>query len=51
MPETPDTPDTSGTAAGASLPDEADERAWCVQFGPDGKVTAFRAAGWAERGR
>ena len=41
----------SSFATGAVFPDEADERAWCVLFGPDGKVTSYRAAGWAERGR
>ena len=41
----------SSFATGAVFPDEADERAWCVFFGPDGKVTSFRSAGWAGRAR
>ncbi|MFO0962395.1 MAG: hypothetical protein U0625_05750 [Phycisphaerales bacterium] len=36
----------SSFATGAVFPDEADERAWCVFFGQDGRVTGFRAAGW-----
>lgn len=41
----------SSFATGAVFPDEADERAWCVFFSPDGKVIAFRAAGWTQQGR
>lgn len=37
----------SSLATRAMFPDEADERAWCVFFGPDGKVTGFRAPAWA----
>ena len=44
-----DTLSSFGTRA--MFPDEADERAWCVFFGPDGKVTSFRSAGWAGRAR
>ncbi len=36
----------SSLATGAMFPDEADERAWIVFFGQDGKVTGYRAAGW-----
>jgi hypothetical protein len=33
------------------FPDEADERAWCVFFGPDGTVNGFRPASWASNAR
>lgn len=38
----------SSMATRAMFPDEADERAWCVFFGPEGTVTGFRAPAWAE---
>lgn len=36
----------SSFATGALMPNEADERAWCVFFGPDGTVTDRRAPAW-----
>jgi hypothetical protein len=36
----------SSFATGALMPNEADERAWCVFFGPDGTVTERRAPAW-----
>ena len=33
----------SSFATGALMPNEADERAWCVFFGPDGTLTATQA--------
>ena len=36
----------SSLATGALMPNEADERAWCVFFGPDGTVTDRRAPSW-----
>jgi hypothetical protein len=41
----------SSFATGAVFPDEADERAWCVFFGQDGRVTGYRAAGWTGSSR
>jgi hypothetical protein len=38
----------SSMATRAVFPDEADERAWCVFFGPDGTVSGFRPPQWAE---
>lgn len=38
----------SSLATRAVFPDEADERAWCVFFGADGRVTGFRAPAWAD---
>lgn len=37
----------SSFATRAVFPDEADERAWCVFFGPDGTVSGFRPPRWA----
>ena len=37
----------SSLATRAVFPDEADERAWCVFFGADGRVTGFRGPAWA----
>lgn len=37
----------SSLATRAVFPEEADERAWCVFFGPDGRVTGYRAPSWA----
>lgn len=36
----------SSFATGALMPNEADERAWCVFFGPDGTVTDRRTPSW-----
>ena len=36
----------SSLATGALMPHEADERAWCVFFGPDGTLTEFRGPAW-----
>jgi hypothetical protein len=36
----------SSLATGALMPREADERTWCVFFGPDGKLTEFRGPAW-----
>ena len=44
-----DTLSSFGTRA--MFPDEADERAWCVFFGPDGTVNGFRPASWATNAR
>ena len=41
----------SSFATRAVYPDEADERAWCVFFGPDGKVSGFRPPSWADAKR
>lgn len=41
----------SSMATRAMFPDEADERAWCVFFGPDGTVTGFRPPRWADAKR
>jgi len=41
----------SSMATRAMFPDEADERAWCVFFGPDGTVTGFRPPNWADAKR
>lgn len=41
----------SSMATRAMFPDEADERAWCVFFGPDGTVNGFRPPSWAEAKR
>jgi|LauGreDrversion4_2_1035121.scaffolds.fasta_scaffold177565_3 hypothetical protein len=41
----------SSMATRAVFPDEADERAWCVFFGPDGTVTGFRPPEWADAKR
>ena len=38
----------SSLATRAIYPDEADERAWCVFFGPDGTVSGFRPPSWAD---
>jgi hypothetical protein len=37
----------SSLATRAVFPDQADERAWCVFFAPDGTVSGFRPAQWA----
>lgn len=37
----------SSMATRAMFPDEADERAWCVFFGADGRVSGFRPPSWA----
>lgn len=37
----------SSMATRAMFPDEADERAWCVFFGADGRVSGFRPPAWA----
>ena len=37
----------SSLATRAVCPDQADERAWCVFFSPDGTVSGFRPAQWA----
>jgi hypothetical protein len=37
----------SSLATRAVFPDEADERAWCVFFGADGRVNGFRPPRWA----
>jgi hypothetical protein len=37
----------SSMATRAMFPDEADERAWCVFFGSDGRVSGFRPPAWA----
>ena len=41
----------SSFATRAVYPVEADERAWCVFFGPDGKVSGFRPPPWADAKR
>jgi hypothetical protein len=41
----------SSFATRAVYPDEADERAWCVFFGLDGKVSGFRPPSWADAKR
>jgi hypothetical protein len=41
----------SSFATRAVYPDEADERAWCVFFGPDGKVSGFQPPSWADAKR
>lgn len=41
----------SSFATRAVFPDEADERAWCVFFTPEGKVSGFRAPAWADAKR
>lgn len=41
----------SSFATRAVYPDEADERAWCVFFGPDGTVSGFRPPSWADAKR
>jgi hypothetical protein len=38
----------SSLATRAVFPDEADERAWCVFFGPDGHLAGFRPPRWAK---
>lgn len=37
----------SSMATRAMFPEEADERAWCVFFGADGRVSGFRPPAWA----
>ena len=41
----------SSLATRAVYPDEADERAWCVFFAPDGTVSGFRPPSWADAKR
>lgn len=38
----------SSMATRAMFPEEADERAWCVFFGADGRVSGFRPPAWAD---
>lgn len=41
----------SSMATRAMFPEEADERAWCVFFGADGRVSGFRPPAWAAERR
>lgn len=41
----------SSMATRAMFPEEADERAWCVFFGADGRVSGFRPPAWATERR